>query len=68
MQKNERSFECIACSKIYPVDKGILVIENEDNVDLRINDEVLDLYKFRFEKLYFDRAIESEVEFARKAS
>jgi len=63
LKKNEKSFECISCSKIYPVDKGILVIENEENVDLRINDELLDLYRFRFEKLYFDRAIESEVEF-----
>ena len=63
LKQNQRSFECIYCSKIYPVDKGILVIENEDNVDLRINDKLLDLYRFRFEKLYFDRAIESEVEF-----
>ena len=63
LRRSGSNFECIHCFKLYPVDNGILVIENEDNVDLRINGEQLDLYRFRSEKLYFDRTIKSEVEF-----
>ena len=48
---------------IYPVEAGIIVIERGEEVDLRIGEKMLDLYKLRHHRRYFDQIIDSEVEF-----
>jgi SAM-dependent methyltransferase len=58
------SADCTACGQTYAVRDGILVMQEPDEIDLRIGTQLLDIHAFRSERRFFDRTVESDVEYA----
>ena len=54
---------CHHCTRAYPVKEGIVLMEEKDEIDLRISDHLLDLYELRNERKYYGSYIRSDVEY-----
>ncbi|MCP5049783.1 MAG: methyltransferase domain-containing protein [bacterium] len=61
-------FHCSQCDFSYPVQDGIILMEDPENVNLRMDasfkgKKMLDLHKVREERMVFDRYLESDVDY-----
>jgi ubiquinone/menaquinone biosynthesis C-methylase UbiE len=54
---------CQNCCMVYPVQNGIVIMEENKDIDLRIGDQLLDLHKLRDERKFYESFIVSDVEF-----
>jgi SAM-dependent methyltransferase len=63
--EQDHQFICEECSQNYPVREGVVLMEEQGaGVDLRIDDNLLDLHELRKEKKYYGSCIQSDVEYA----
>ena len=57
-------FVCNYCMQTYPIEDSIVLMEEKNKeIDLRIGDNLLDLYKLRDERKYYNSYIQSNVEY-----
>lgn len=54
---------CPSCGKAYPNRSGRLVFEEPGQTDLRIASQVFDLHRLRKQRRYYDRYVDSDVEY-----
>ena len=65
LAEQDYQFVCVACSQAYPIREGIILMEEKaPGVNLRIDDNLLDLHKLRKERKYYGSWIQSDVEYA----
>lgn len=58
-------YMCNHCLQAYPVEDGIVLMEEkQEEIDLRIGDNLLDLHELRNERKYYGAYIQSDVEYA----
>lgn len=63
IRKSDR-YLCRDCSQAYRVKDGIVLVEEREDVDLRIGSRLLDVHELRNERKYFGSYIRSDVEYA----
>lgn len=57
-------YSCSECAHTYPIEEDIVVFEGQAGKNLRIGGNVFDIHRFRRHRMYFERRITSDVEFA----
>ena len=61
--KREGAYVCDRCGASFSEQNGILILEKNADVNLRLSDRILDIHKFREQRLFYDVYVESDVEF-----
>lgn len=63
LTKRRNTYVCNKCSKIFPIMDGIVLMEEKGGKDLRIGDDLLDIYEFKTRRKFYGSFIKSAVDF-----